>query len=88
MKSKKGVMSWEYIVAGVMVLVVLIVVLMIFNSGASKGKAEILDKIDSTKDSDNDGTPNLLDKCDCDNRVGTGFTDDVPNKAACHETDC
>ena len=88
MESKKGVLSWEYIVVGAMVLVVLIVVLIIFTSGADKGKEEILDKLESAKDSDGDGTPDLLDKCDCDARVGTGFTDEVKEKSMCHEKDC
>ncbi len=77
MKNKKGALSWEYIIVGVLVLVVLIVVLMIFSKGAEKGGDSLLEKIEGTKhDTDKDGVANYLDKCPCDPEVGGEWTED------------
>ncbi len=83
--NKKGAISWEYIVAGILVLVVLITVLVIFTEGARKGGSELIDKLEGTGDEDKDGVPNFLDKCPYDEDVGTDFTDAKQNKAACKQ---
>ena len=81
--NKKGELSWEYIVAGLLVLVVLITVLVIFTQGARKGGNQLIENLESTGDEDKDGVPNLLDKCPCDPDVGTEYTGAKKTKTSC-----
>jgi hypothetical protein len=83
--NKKGAISWEYMVAGILVLVVLITILVIFTEGARKGGNELIDKLEGTGDEDKDGVPNLLDKCPCDSDVGLDYTSAKKTKNACKQ---
>ncbi len=61
--NKKGVM-WPYLMAAIIALVVVILVIMWFRTGAGKGYDIVEEKLEGLGDSDGDGVADMFDKCE------------------------